>query len=81
MKLHTSGCVGNQLTDSWKWTYTQVILCGQPAYWRLTIAGNENYTQVICVGNLLTDAQNFVSPFLIYPDNSINLPNGGILSL
>ncbi len=38
-----------------------------------------NYTQVICVGNRLTDAQNFVSPFLIYPDNSINSPNGGLV--
>ncbi len=54
-------------------------LCGQSAYWRLTIPGNENYTQVVCVGNQLTDAQNFVSHFLIYPDNSINSPNGGLV--
>ncbi len=40
---------------------------------------NWNYTQVICVGNRLTDAQNFVSPFLISPDNSINSPNGGLV--
>ncbi len=40
---------------------------------------NWNYTQVICAGNRLTDAQNFVSPFLIYPDNSINSPNGGLV--
>ncbi len=58
MKLHTSDLVWatSLLTPNhtWKWNYTQVILCGQSAYWRL----------------------NFVSPFLIYPDNSINSPNG-----
>ncbi len=41
----------------------------------------KNYTQVVVWAVKPTDAQNFVSPFLIYPDNSINLPNGGILSL
>ncbi len=56
-------------------------LCEQPAYWLLTIAGNENYTQVVVWAVKPTDAQNFVSLFLIYPDNLINLPNGGILSL
>ncbi len=80
MKLHTSDLVWaiGLLTPNhtWKWNYTQVILCGQSAYWRLTIPGNETIHKWSCVGNRLTDAQNFVSPFLIYPDNSINSPNG-----
>ncbi len=63
---------------TWKWNYTQVVV------WAVNLqtpdhTWNWNYTQVICVGNRLTDAQNFVSPFLIYSDNSINSPNGGLV--
>ncbi len=54
-------------------------LCGQSAYW---LPGNEKlHTSDLVWAVKPTDAQNFVSSFLIYPDNSINLPNGDILSL
>ncbi len=62
---------GNETTHKWSVWATSLLTPNHTWKW--------NYTQVVCVGNQLTDAQNFVSPFLIYPDNSINSPNGGLI--
>ncbi len=41
----------------------------------------KNYAQRFVRAVKPTDSQNFMSLLLIYPDNLINLPHGGILSL